>query len=238
MVSIICCTIRDRYMHNVFRNYNRQKVKKKEMIVVLNHDDMNARKWRRAARKYANVKIYQVPESYELGRCLNYGIRKAKYNIIAKFDDDDYYAPDYLAESLSAIKKRTASVVGKKTSYMYFEDQRALMLYRRNEENKYCGKLKGGTLVFRKSVWKKVKFDEKRKYGSDAHFLKKCKRKGFKLYSVSKSNYVCMRRKDTSTHTQKRSVKKFMSLCRMIRRTDDYASLISKRYPFARKVKA
>ena len=117
MVSIICCTTRDQYIRNVFRNYKRQSYAKKEMIIVLNHDDMNIRMWKRKARKYRNVKIYKVPERYELGKCLNYGIRKAKYNILAKFDDDDYYAPDFLKETVTAIKKeRVTSSVKKRPS--------------------------------------------------------------------------------------------------------------------------
>ncbi len=229
MVSIICCTMRNSFMENVFSNYDRQSFKDKEMIIVLNHDDMNIDMWKKESRKYANVKIYQVPESYELGKCLNYGIKKAKYDIIAKFDDDDYYAPDYLVESLSALEKIGAPIVGKKTSYLYFEDEQALMLFRKEEENKYCGKVKGGTLVFRRSVWDVVKFDERRKYGSDAHFLRKCKKEGFKIYSVSKYNYVCIRRKDLDTHTQKRSIEMYMSSCEMICQTNDYVSLITKK---------
>ena len=229
MVSIICCTTRDQYIRNVFRNYKRQSYAKKEMIIVLNHDDMNIRMWKRKARKYRNVKIYKVPERYELGKCLNYGIRKAKYNILAKFDDDDYYAPDFLKETVTAVKKRKGDIVGKKTSFMYFEDKKALMLYRKGSQFKRCGKLKGGTLVFRRKVWRKVKFAENRKYGSDAHFLKDCKEEGFKIYSVSKYNYVCMRRKDTSTHTQKRSAKKFMYLCKKIRHTRRFIPYITKK---------
>ena len=123
---------------------------------------------------------------------------------------------------------------------MYFEDKKALMLYRKGSQFKRCGKLKGGTLVFRRKVWRKVKFAENRKYGSDAHFLKDCKEEGFKIYSVSKYNYVCMRRKDTSTHTQKRSAKKFMYLCKKIRHTRRFIPYITKKirsWSYEKKIK-
>ena len=61
MVSIIACTMRSSYMDNIFDNYERQTVKNKEMIIILNRDDMDFRKWRRRARKYHNVKVHKVP---------------------------------------------------------------------------------------------------------------------------------------------------------------------------------
>ena len=42
-----------------------------------------------------NVRVYQLHEKATLGDCLNYGVIKSKYDIIAKLDDDDYYGPNY-----------------------------------------------------------------------------------------------------------------------------------------------
>ncbi|MEK4512672.1 glycosyltransferase [Paenibacillus sp. FSL K6-2524] len=228
MVSIICCTMRNSFMKNIFQNYERQNIKKKEMIIVLNRDHMDIEKWKKKAAEYKNVSVYQLSEINTLGKCMNYGITKAKYNIIAKFDDDDYYAPKYLKESLNALNDTKASVVGKDTSFLYFEGEEALMLYREGSENNYCRKVKGGTLVFLKSVWDRVKFDERRINGSDYHFLRKCSRKGYEIYSVSRHNYVCVRRIDVSSHTQKTSTQKFMDRCKLICYTNDYTPLITK----------
>lgn len=229
MVSIIACTMRSSYMDNIFDNYERQVFEKKEMIIVLNRDDMDVNEWRRKAKMYHNVYVYKVPGRYKLGRCLNKGIKKAKYDIVAKFDDDDYYAPYYLKEAVDSLRHKRVSVVGKHTSYVYFEGK-ALMIYRRGGEGKYLTKLKGGTLVFKKSVWNKVKFSEKRVYGCDAHFLGQCRRKGFKIYSVSKHNYVCVRRNDLSSHTQKTNANKYMARCKFICHTNDYIPIISKKF--------
>lgn len=228
MVSIICCTMRDSFMDKIFQNYERQNIKKKEMIIVLNRDHMDIEKWNKKAAEYKNVSVYQLSEINTLGKCMNYGITKVQYNIIAKFDDDDYYAPKYLKESLNALKDNKASVIGKETSFIYFEEKKALMLYREGGENNYCRKVKGGTLVFLKSVWEKVKFDETRVNGSDNHFLNKCRRNGYQIYSVSRHNYVCVRREDISSHTQKRSTAEFMDRCKLICHTSNYIPLITK----------
>jgi Glycosyltransferases, probably involved in cell wall biogenesis len=228
MVSIICCTMRNQYMDNIFNNYARQKYDKKEMIIVLNRDDMNINQWKAKAKEYPNVFVYRIREKYHLGKCLNYGIRKAKYDILAKFDDDDYYAAPYLKESLNALKRKRASVVGKYTSFLYFEGKKALMLYRKGGEKKYRRKVKGGTLVFRRSVWDHIKFDEKRKNGCDVQFLRECRNKRYRVYSVSKHNYVCVRRNDLRTHTQKTDTKKYMSRCKLIRHTNNYIPIITR----------
>lgn len=216
-------------MDQIFSNYERQADVKKEMIIILNRDDMDLEVWRERAKSYENVSVYKVSETYRLGKCLNYGIKKAKYDIIAKFDDDDYYAADYLKEALDGMKKSEADIIGKNTAFIYFEENKALMIFRDGNEMKYTDKLKGGTLVFKRSVWDQVKFSEDVISRSDEIFLKESIKKGFKLYAVSKYNYVCIRRKDTSSHTQKLSAKRYMEKCRLKRYTDRYMSHIIKK---------
>lgn len=229
MACIIACTMRSSYMDNIFLNYERQDWKRKELIIILNRNSMDLKKWRERAKQFKNVRVYKLPQRYTLGRCLNWAIAKAKDSIIAKFDDDDYYAPQYLRESIYALKKGKAPIVGKHTSYVYFEEKKALMVYRAGRENKYRGKVKGGTLVFKKSVWRKVKFPVNRVAGSDAHWLSHCLQAGFKVYSVSKNNYVCVRRKNTRSHTQKRSTRSYMKRCRLVRRTRNFIPFITRK---------
>jgi glycosyltransferase involved in cell wall biosynthesis len=199
------------------------------MIIVLNRDDMDINKWRRKARKYKNVSVYRVPQKYNLGKCLNYGIRRARHRIIAKFDDDDYYGRYYLKESIKKMRKRKVSVIGKNASFIYFKAKKALMLFRGGGQNQYQQNIKGGTLLFKKSVWKKVKFNEKKVHGSDVAFLRGCRKRGYKIYSVSKYNYVCVRRKNVKSHTQKTSTKIYMARCKLIRYTRRYIPFVNKK---------
>lgn len=228
MITIVTCTMRPAYTKKILGNYSRQRWKNKELIVVLNKDSMSLRKWKRRARKYRRVRVYKLPQKYRLGSCLNYAIRRARGGIIAKFDDDDYYGPGYLRESVRAIRRGKASIVGKHTSYIYFEEKKALMLFRPSGQNKYVKRIKGGTLVFRKRVWRKVKFSSKRVAGSDSRWLIGCRRRGYRIYSVSKKNYVCIRRKNTNSHTQKRSTKAYMKKCKMVKRTRNFKKYVTR----------
>ncbi|WP_350338909.1 glycosyltransferase family 2 protein [Paenibacillus sp. UMB7766-LJ446] len=222
VASIIACTMRPEYMDNIFANYERQEWHNKEMIVILNKDSMNLKKWRKKAKEYENVRVYKLPEKFTLGKCLNWAIARAKGSFIAKFDDDDYYGAHYLKESIIALRTQKAPIVGKHTAYIYFEAKKALMEYRPGQENVPGKRVKGGTLFFRKRVWKQVKFPEDTIGGSDAKWAKKCRRAGYTVYYVSKKNYVCIRRENIQSHTQKRDTEEYMRNCKLVTYTDDF----------------
>jgi hypothetical protein len=230
MVSIIACTIRDEMMENVFDNYANQLCNEKELIIILNNDDMDIEKWREKALNYENVSIFQLPEIKTLGDCLNFGIEKAKFGTIAKFDDDDYYSPYYLTEAIDAFRKYHAQLVGKGSSYMYFEHEKLLAIRKIGNENK-LGKsfVKGGTLVFKKNLYPKIKFPSKKGSGEDSIFLKECMRRNIRIYATSRYNYVYIRRGDQLSHTYQRTVNFFKKNCTIIGKTDDYKKMSTKR---------
>lgn len=229
MLTIIACTMRSTHMNQVFNNFDRQNWKNKEMVIVLNKDDMNIAKWRERADKYPKnkVRVYKVPEKYTLGKCLNFGISRAKNGIITKFDDDDYYGRNYLRESVIAFRKRKGTIVGKTTAFLYFEEKKALMVFREGSENKRNRSVKGGTLLFSKDLWRRVKFPENRQVGTDSEWIIRCRRRGFTVYSVSKKNYVCIRRKNIGSHTQKKSTSNYMAHCKLVTRTNNFIPYIS-----------
>ncbi len=216
-------------MDDVLFNYARQDWEDKELIVVLNKDNMDLKKWKERAKLFDGVRVYQLPETYTLGYCLNWAIARANSKIIAKFDDDDYYSPYYLRESMNAMNKGKAPIIGKHSSYIYFVKKRALTVYRKGNENKYKSKLKGGTIVFRKSVWNHVKFNENKPAGSDARWLTECAKAGYKAFSVSKENYVCVRRENRKTHTQQKSTKQYMASCKVICKTRNFVPYVTKK---------
>ncbi|WP_219838365.1 glycosyltransferase [Paenibacillus sp. R14(2021)] len=224
MITVIACTMRPAYIDNVFDNYDRQLWKDKQMIIVLNNDKMDIEQYQLRAAQYPEneVRVFQLPQRYRLGKCMNFAIAQAANGIIAKFDDDDYYGPKYLREAGRAIKRGRAAIVGKHTSYIYFTSKRTLMIFRRGKEWKYQRSIKGGTLVFRRSVWNRVKFSEFRRAGSDSSWVGRCVRRGYRVLSLSKRHYVCIRRKNSSSHTQRKSTRLYMSHCKFVRRTNNF----------------
>lgn len=198
--SIITCTNRPKYINNLFKNYDRQIYKKKELILILNNDCMNMKKYIEKAKKYRNVHIFQLPEETSLGNCLNFGVDKSTYSHVAKFDDDDYYAPSYLTEYMQVFKKTGSDVVGKRAHYLWLKGKRVLILRYPRFENIFVNVLPGATLAIKKTVFQKVRFANQ-STSEDYKFCKDSRRLGFKIYSAGKENFIAIRRKNSKDHT-------------------------------------
>ena len=158
--------------------------------------------YRSKARAYPNVTVYKVPGKLSLGQCLNCGITRAKYPLIAKFDDDDYYSPYYLREQVQALIRTGSDVVGKHACLVYLAASKRLVIRSPLEMNKFLDFIQGGTILFRKRVLSKARF-RNRSLGEDVRFLKDCLKGGFKVYATSPYNYVYIRRQNKKSHTWK-----------------------------------
>lgn len=229
MVSVIACTIRDTMMENIFNNFNRQLWEEIELIIILNNDNMNRTMWEEKAGGYNHVSVYQLPQERTLGECLNFGIEKAKFDIVAKLDDDDYYSEYYLNEAIEIFNSTNAQLVGKGKSFMYFEKQKLLTIRKLGSENK-AGKssLKGGSLIFRKEIFPKVRFPSLNRAGTDSVFVKKCKRQNIRIHTSSRYNYVYIRKADSQYHTFKKSNKILRQNSKVIGKVQDYIPIITK----------
>ncbi|GJM80356.1 glycosyl transferase [Paenibacillus sp. HMSSN-139] len=199
-VSVITCTNRHSYLKNLFHNFTRQLYPMKELIIVVNNDGIPLEPYLRMAKKWKTVRVFRAPGAWSLGACINFAAKKAKYAYIAKFDDDDYYAPYYLTASLQVMHRSRADVIGKRAHYMYLNGSKTLILRFPGDENRIASRLPGATLVFRKAVIERVPFPE-RNVGEDDVFCLRCRKKGFKVYSGEKSNFVAIRRKNSQGHT-------------------------------------
>lgn len=222
-VSIITCTIRDQFMENVFRNYKQQQWDEKELIIILNKDELDLSKWQKEAENYQNVRVFQLHEGATLGDCLNFGILKANYDYIAKFDDDDCYGPNYLLNSMKAFENDDVFIIGKSSYYVYFTNKKALMLIQ-NKENTYDETVSGASLIFRKEVYNKVQF-QKRTRAEDYFFIEDCKKNGYKIFTTTKDDFVVIRH-DSGNHTWKISDEDFLAWGEIIAYTDDFKSVL------------
>lgn len=203
MISIITSTIRDNCIENVFENYRRQDWNEKELIIILNNDDMYSEIWFKMARKHENVFVYRIEEEATLGDCLNFGIEKARYDFIAKFDDDDYYGPSYLSQSMNALSSSDEiGIVGKNSYYIYFAEDKQLYQPKTDEAG-FVDHVSGATMFFKREVWEKIKF-RKRNRAEDYFFINDVLNAGYKIYSTNKHNFAVIR-KNEKYHTWKQS---------------------------------
>ncbi|WP_151733226.1 glycosyltransferase ['Paenibacillus yunnanensis' Narsing Rao et al. 2020] len=227
-VSIITCTNRRGYLRNLFHNFTRQRYKTKELIVVVNNDSIPLAPYLDQAKRLRHVHIYRMPGSATLGACLNFAVRKAKYSYIAKFDDDDYYARHYLTDSLQALHTAKADVIGKRAHYMYLRGSGKLILRFAQDEHRQVSKLPGATLLIRRSVLHKVPFPD-RNVGEDDLFCIRSRKRGYKVYSAGRFNFVAIRRRNSAGHTWIISDKELLAHHKTIPEVKDYRKYVQRK---------
>ncbi|MGO4111021.1 glycosyltransferase [Paenibacillus sp. YAF4_2] len=217
-VSVVVSTKRPEFFDNILANFNRQRYKNKELVIVLHNNNINLTNYRKKVRAMKNVSIYQMAERFQLGRCLNHGIVKSKLPLIAKFDDDDYYSPYYLSEQIQALARTGTDVVGKKACYTYLQTSSRLILRFSGLKQRFVKTVSGGTILFRRAM--KVRFTPSVSLGEDINFLAKCRTRGYKIYATTPYNYVYLRRK--SGHTWKTTERYLMAGSKFIGRINNF----------------
>ena len=228
-ISIITSTNRPRFFNNILKNYRNQLYPVKELVIILNKDSMELAKYRKIAQTYKNVSVYKLPEKESLGSCLNHAVSKTKYPYITKFDDDDFYSPYYLTGQMKALHRSKADVVGKRAYLAYLEAKKLLVLRFPKQQNKFVGVVAGGTILFKRHVFERVRFPHV-SLGEDVSFLSRCRAKGYKVYAPDPYNYVQIRRKNKNSHTWKGSDQYVLKGSRIFARTDQFRK-VATQYP-------
>ena len=226
-VSIITSTNNPRFFNNILRNYRRQRYRKKELIIILNKNSMKLGEYRKKIRRYKNVSVYKRPQHTSLGRCLNFGIAKAKFPLVAKFDHDDFFSRYYLKEQTKALIRYKAPIVGKRAYFIYLSARKKLIIRFPKKHHRFVHYVQGGTILFKKRI--NVRFSN-RSLGEDVIFMRDCRKKGYKAFATSPYNYVYVRRKDRKSHTWKVHDRQLMRGSKVIAVTKKYRLLATKRF--------
>jgi hypothetical protein len=224
LVTVVTSTIRENMLARVIENFSRQSLEEKELILILNRNKLKPENL--AA---PNIRVFQLDEVNTLGECLNFASRQARYETIAKFDDDDYYSPLYLENALRLLKDKGADVVGKAGIFVYFKKDKLLTVFRPRMNSFFLKNkrvfLAGGTLVFKKEVLEKVQFQALNN-GEDVQFQKDCLDQKLLLYSGSLHDYVLIRYPESHQHAWRVLDDTFQKQCRRIAVTDKFEEYV------------
>ncbi|HBQ25382.1 MAG TPA: glycosyl transferase family 2 [Syntrophomonas sp.] len=226
-VSIVTVTNRPAFMFNVYNNYLRQTYRPRELIIILNNNSMPIKHWQKQALPHESIKIFQLDEKVSLGECYNYAVTQANYGYIAKFDDDDYYAAEFISTGMRTFARFNAHIVGKCCRYIYFKGSSILALHEPSPEHSYVDYVPGATMIIKKEVFEKVRFPDLNA-GEDNEFQEECLRQGFLIYSSDRFNYVTIRRPDKNTHTFKLDDETYMGYCKELIPIEDFRPLITR----------
>lgn len=203
--SIIVSTNKESQFDDIISNYMHQNYPNKELIVILNNNALKLDEWIETADKLGlqNVQIYQLDETVSLGECLNYAVERSSGSFIAKFDDDDYYAPNYLIDMIFGFMYFSTDIMVKASQFVYFEKSNAMILCNPGSTYHYTNICSTwGPMVIKRKVFDYIRF-RPLNIGEDYFFKDDCIKNGLIIYTVDPFNYVIFRKSDKASHAWK-----------------------------------
>lgn len=140
---------------------------------------------------HPEVRIVARPGA-TLGACLNEFVESAAAPLVAKWDDDDWYGPNYLLDLVLDRNATGATVTGKHSYFTYLEHLDSTYVRFPEREFRDTSFLAGGTLLIDVTRLDGVRFPNVN-LGEDRGFLADCVRRGLRVRSADSFNYVQFR---------------------------------------------
>lgn len=211
--SIVCVSNKIHLLSNIIKNFENQKHVNKELIIIINSKQpISPNQQSIINGKNYKIKFFIIPNK-SLGECLNYGAKIASGKYFVKFDDDDFYLPNYLTEAYDILNKNNKiNIIGKGACSIFIPERNKYYLRYESVENDFCNKIYGGTIICKNSILLKYKFDDI-SLGEDSAWLGRVIKSGLKVYSSSCRNYIYTRSLSNKNHTWKIDMNEFLKTC-------------------------
>lgn len=124
LVTCVCITRnRRQWLPQAIRSFQAQTYAEKELLIVSDGEDV-----RDLIPVDDQIRLVHLEESHTIGEKRNIAAQYAAGTVIAHWDDDDWSAPDRLADQLVRLEESRKAVTG--YSNMFFTDGRVWWLYR------------------------------------------------------------------------------------------------------------
>nr|AAK17912.1 putative glycosyltransferase EcbJ [Pasteurella multocida] len=214
LISIIMASMREFYIDRIITNISRQTYKNKELIIVTqNFSEIGLKKLQEKLEKIddlVNFKIIVNNSEDTLGERQNQAASYANGSLLAKFDDDDFYFDNYLADMALPFQFGDYDMVGKAEVFFYLEALDKTVLVRDGRAAyREMDFVSGATFVIKKSTFNKLGGFIEVNQSEDSNFIKRLKESGGKIYSSDPFNFVVFRSKDVSNHTWQQKAEAF-----------------------------
>ncbi|MDO5368509.1 glycosyltransferase, partial [Kocuria sp.] len=199
-VSILLCTNRPHRVASALNGFATQVGVDLDVVLVAHGFDPNTEEIKDAIAVSGIDRVTTIAANaaLTLGECLNLAVEASTGEVLAKMDDDDFYAPRYLADLLDALVYSGADIVGKQAHYMYVESQNATLHRFAHREHRYTDFVMGPTITGYRRVFDQIPF-QRRSTGEDSSFLAAAVEAGFSIYSADRFNFVQRRGSDGHT---------------------------------------
>ncbi len=182
LVSCIMPTYeRRRYVPQALQSFLQQDYPNRELIIVDDGKDAIGD----LVERLPNVRYFHVART-SIGAKRNLACKHAAGEIIAHWDDDDWYSPDRLRYQVMPILAGKADLTGLENAFVLALPRgefwtTAPALHKRL----FVGDVHGGTLVYRKDLWTQGMRYPEINLAEDAALLLRATRQGKKLVRLS-----------------------------------------------------
>ncbi len=173
-----------------------------ELVLVTHGFEVDERDLRARAADAGLERVVVVPAAPDLtlGACMNLGVVASSGRYVAKMDDDNSYAANYLADLLAVFDYTEAAVAGKWAHYVHLAASDATLLRFAHAEHRYVDLVQGGTLLTERATVTRTPFEDVPRR-VDTTFLENVRRQGGRVYSADRFNFVSRRAATTAGHT-------------------------------------
>lgn len=181
MVSCVMPTFdRPAFVALAIERFLAQDLAEKELIIV----DDGARSAEEAARA-AGVRYLRPPRRLSIGAKRNLACAAAQGEVIAHWDDDDFYAPDRLRRQLEPIAAGAADLTGLANRFVLeLPGRRFFTVSPALHRRMFVGDVHGGTLMFRRAIFEGgVRFPDVN-LAEDAAFIRAATARGHRLARI------------------------------------------------------
>lgn len=184
------------YVRQSIRYFERQDYPEKELIIV---DDS----FTDISKELPNdprLRVLHAARPMSIGAKRNWACEMAKGQIIAQWDDDDFYSPRRLSAQVAPLLAGTADISGLVTNVIF--DLPAWRFWRLSpalHKRMFVGDIHGGTLVYWRKIWQDLARYPDRSLAEDAIFLSKAVRNGaHQVRLENNGNFIYLRHSTNS----------------------------------------
>ena len=149
-VSVVLCTRRPDMVGFALAQIARQRGVDLETVLTLHGFTADRPEVAPAIDAYRAtglpITVHEAPADQIFGSVLNDSVSRAGGSLIAKWDDDDWYGPDHLADLVLARTYSGAELVGTGQDFVYLQEV-DLMVWRSRESETATRFIAGGTIL-------------------------------------------------------------------------------------------
>ncbi|MEU6429172.1 glycosyltransferase [Microbispora sp. NPDC046973] len=198
-VTVVMATRRPHYVGHALRQLARQRGVGLEAIVALH--GFPAERVREEVERFPHpITVVEADPDAPLGTVLNTAAARASTGIIAKWDDDDWYGPEHLADLLLAMAYSGAELVGTAPEFFYLQPLHTTIRRVDYSSEVWADHVAGGTILLGREIFEQAGGFGPLDRGEDAHLLRAVDAVGGRVYRTHGLGYV-LRRSVGADHT-------------------------------------